>query len=56
MTAGIHKALRVSPAMAAGVSDHLWSWEEIAEMIDAAHAKPAERGPYKKMAVAQWTA
>ncbi len=24
----IHKTLRVSPAMAASVSDKLWSWEE----------------------------
>ena len=29
----IHKTLRVSPAMAAGVSDHLWSVEEIAGLL-----------------------
>jgi len=46
----IHKTLRVSPAMAAGVSDHLWSWEDIANMVDAAQAKPAKREPYKKSA------
>jgi hypothetical protein len=28
--ARIHKTLRISPAMAAAVSDHLWSLEEIA--------------------------
>ena len=28
----IHKTLRVAPAMAAGVSDHLWSLEEIASL------------------------
>jgi IS1 family transposase len=28
----IHKTLRVTPAMAAGVSDHLWSLEEIAAL------------------------
>ena len=45
----IHKTLRVSPAMEAGVSDRLWSWNEIADMIDAHHAKPVgKRGPYKK--------
>ena len=45
----IHKTLRVTPAMAAGVSDKLLSWEDIATMIDAHHAKPAaKRGPYKK--------
>ena len=45
----VHKTLRVSPALAAGVADRLWSWEDVAGMIDAAHAKPAaKRGPYKK--------
>jgi hypothetical protein len=26
----IHKTLRVTPAMEAGISDHVWSLEEIA--------------------------
>ena len=30
--ARIHKTLRVTPAMAAGVSDHVWSLEEIASL------------------------
>lgn len=30
--ARIHKTLRVTPAMAAGVSDHVWSLEEIAHL------------------------
>lgn len=30
----IHKTLRVAPAMAAGVSDHLWSLEEIASLAN----------------------
>jgi IS1 family transposase len=30
--ARIHKTLRVTPAMAAGVSDHVWSLEELAEL------------------------
>jgi IS1 family transposase len=30
--ARIHKTLRVTPAMAAGISDHVWSLEEIAEL------------------------
>jgi IS1 family transposase len=29
----IHKTLRVTPAMAAGVSDHIWSLEEIAALV-----------------------
>ena len=31
--ARIHKTLRITPAMAAGVSDHLWSVEEIAGLL-----------------------
>ena len=30
--ARIHKTLRITPAMAAGVSDHVWSLEEIANL------------------------
>ncbi len=30
--ARIHKTLRITPAMAAGVSDHVWSLEEICEL------------------------
>ena len=30
----IHKSLRVTPTMAAGVSDHVWSLEEIASLTD----------------------
>jgi IS1 family transposase len=29
----IHQTLRVTPAMAAGVSDHVWSFQEIAALI-----------------------
>lgn len=32
--ARIHKTLRVTPAMAAGVSDHVWSFEEIVALTD----------------------
>jgi hypothetical protein len=28
----IHKTLRVTPAMEAGISDHVWSLEEIARL------------------------
>jgi hypothetical protein len=33
----VHETLRVTPAMALGVTDHLWS---IAELIDAAQSAP----------------
>lgn len=32
--ARIHKTLRVTPAMEAGVVDHVWSLEEIAALAD----------------------
>jgi IS1 family transposase len=32
--ARIHKTLRITPAMAAGISDHVWSYEEIAALAD----------------------
>ena len=45
--ARVHKTLRITPAMAAGITDHVWSLEEIAMLADAA-ALPGKRGPYKK--------
>ena len=48
--ARIHKTLRITPSMAAGLSDHVWSLEEIVPMADAYMPKPAKRGPYKRSA------
>jgi hypothetical protein len=42
----IHKTLRVTPAMEAGISDHVWSLEEIAALVPKPVA--TKRGPYKK--------
>ena len=47
----IHQALRVTPAMAAGVSDRLWEIGDIVDLIEKAEARANEgkkRGPYKK--------
>ena len=44
----IHKTLKVTPAMAAGLTDRLWSMEDVVELIEAAAPKPGKRGPYKK--------
>ena len=45
--ARIHKTLRVTPAMEAGLSDHVWSLEEIANL--APIEAPSKRGPYRKI-------
>jgi len=44
----IHKSLRVSPAMAANVSDRLWTLEDVVAKIDEMAPAPKPRGPYKK--------
>ena len=44
----IHKTLRMSPAMAAGVTDRLWSLEDVVTKIDEMAPAPKARGPYKK--------
>lgn len=42
----IHQTLKITPAMAAKVTDHVWSLEEIAALIPGPVAK--KRGPYKR--------
>jgi IS1 family transposase len=46
----IHSTLRMSPAMAAGVSDRIWDVSDIVALIEAedANLAPTKRGPYKK--------
>ncbi len=44
----VHKTLRVTPAMEAGVSDRLWEIADIAKLVQDAEGGPAKRGPYKK--------
>ena len=47
----IHKTLRVTPAMAAGVTDKLWSMADLVAVLEATEEAPKKRGPYKKRAV-----
>ena len=48
----IHKSLRVTPAMAAGVTDRLWEMTDIVKLVEDQEAASAskKRGPYKKRA------
>jgi IS1 family transposase len=42
----VHQTLRVTPAMEAGISDHVWNVEEIVALVP--EPKQGPRGPYKK--------
>lgn len=44
----VHKSLRMTPAMAAGVTKELHDMEWLVGIIDAAAPAPKPRGPYKK--------
>jgi len=48
----MHKTLKCSPAMAAGVTNKLWEMTDVVGMIEAEEEKlrPKKRGPYKKRA------
>ena len=48
----LHGKLRVSPAMAAGVTDRLWEISDIVALVEASDAKPTKRGPYKTRSTA----
>jgi IS1 family transposase len=51
----IHKTLRVTPAMAAGVTDRLWEVKDIVALVEAKEVveAPKVRGPYKTKSRAQ---
>jgi hypothetical protein len=38
--ARVHQTLRVTPAMEAGIADHVWSLEEIVKLLDIPHRDP----------------
>jgi len=44
----VHKTLGTTPAVAAGVTDHVWTIAELVALLDSAEATPTKRGPYKK--------
>jgi IS1 family transposase len=44
----IHKTLRMTPAMAAGVTDRLWEMADLVAIVEAAEVPAKARGLYKK--------
>ena len=44
----INQTLRVTPAMAAGVSDRLWEIADIAKLVEDAKTARVERGPFNR--------
>lgn len=43
----VHKTLGTTPAVAAGVADHVWTLDELIGLLEAAERTPIRRGPYK---------
>ena len=43
----IHKTLRITPAMEAGLTDHVWEMEEIISAMDAVAPKPGRPKTYR---------
>jgi len=48
----VHKTLRMTPAMAAGVTDRLWEMSDLVAVLEATEEAPKKRGPYKKRVAA----
>ena len=48
----LHKAHKLTPAMAAGITEKLWSDEDIDALVETSESKPGKRGPYKKRVAA----
>ncbi len=44
----VHQTLGTTPAVAAGVADHVWKIDEIIALLEAAEATPIRRGSYAK--------
>ena len=43
----VHQTLGTTPAVAAGVADHVWTIDELIGLLEAAERVPVRRGSYK---------
>ena len=48
----IHQTLRITPAMAAGITDHVWDTEDVVRLLEASEPQQLrqKRRPYRKRA------
>jgi IS1 family transposase len=44
----VHKTLGTTPAVAAGITDHVWTLAELVALLEKAEAVPTKRGRYAK--------
>ncbi len=44
----VHSSLKTTPAVSAGVVDHVWTMQELIGLLEAAEATPIKRGSYVK--------
>ena len=44
----VHRSLRVTPAMQAGLTDHIWDMEEVVAHIDVMAPEPNRPRTYRK--------
>ena len=44
----VHKTRGTTPAVAAGVSDHVWKLDEMIALLETAKRVPVRRGSYRK--------
>jgi IS1 family transposase len=44
----VHQTLKTTPAVAAGVTDHVWTLAELIALLEAAEGVPIKRGRYAK--------
>jgi hypothetical protein len=49
----IHSVLRMTPAMAADISDRLWEIGDIVALVEANDSKPVPLGSYKKTEISK---